>query len=199
MNKLFETEKIFMKKNNIKLLCGVDEVGRGPLAGPVAACACIPGDLFIEEIDDSKKLTEKMREKVYDSLISGVVCHKTFFIGPNEIDDINILNATKKAMQTAVSYLFPIPDYVVVDAVNLKCICPVMSIIKGDSTFFSVACASIIAKVERDRLMREYANIFPEYGFEQHKGYGTKHHIEMLKKYGPCEIHRKSFIKKIFE
>lgn len=194
MNILLENENKYISQNRIKLVCGVDEAGRGPLAGPVAACACIPGGLLIEEINDSKKISEKKREILYNQLIEGVVCYKTIFVSPAEIDSTNILLATKKAMQEAVSHLFPIPDRVLIDAVQLDLSLPSESVIKGDATFYSIACASIIAKVERDKLMYKYAELYPEYGFDSHKGYGTKHHIEMIKKYGPCEIHRKSFI-----
>ncbi|HQC54258.1 MAG TPA: ribonuclease HII [Clostridia bacterium] len=196
-NVLYDNEKKYISRNRIKLVCGVDEAGRGPLAGPVAACACIPGEFFIADINDSKKISEKKREELYNQLIAGVICHKTIFIYPNEIDATNILMATKKAMQEAVSFLFPVPDRVLVDAVKLNLPLPTESIIKGDATYYSIACASIIAKVERDKLMYEYAKLYPEYGFDSHKGYGTKHHIEMIKKYGPCEIHRKSFITNI--
>lgn len=184
-----------MRDRKIKLICGIDEVGRGPLAGPVYACACIPSyDELIEGINDSKKVSSKKREILYDSLVNSVICYKTISISPQEIDTINILNATKTAMNLALEYMFPLPELVLVDAVSLNTRLNCESIIKGDAKCYSIACASIIAKVERDRLMEKYANIYPEYGFEDNKGYGTAHHIEMLKKWGPCEIHRKSFI-----
>lgn len=199
MNSLFDFEISIMQKKKIKLICGIDEVGRGPLAGPVYACACIPCySEIIEGINDSKKVSPKKRDILYEKLINSVVCYKTISISPQEIDKINILNATKIAMNLALEYMFPLPELVLVDAVSLNTKLNCESIIKGDAKCYSIACASILAKVERDRLMEQYANIYPEYGFEEHKGYGTSHHIEMLKKYGPCEIHRKTFIKNFF-
>jgi len=198
MNPLFTYENSILPKEDITLICGVDEVGRGPLAGPVAACACIPcRNIDFEGINDSKKVSLNRRNDLYNKLINSVLDYKTVFVSPEEIDKINILNATKKAMINAITSLFPLPEIVLIDAVpitikNYLC----KSIIKGDAKCYSIACASIIAKIERDNLMMRFAEIYPEYGFDEHKGYGTSHHIEMIKKYGPCDIHRKTFIKK---
>lgn len=186
--------------NGAKYICGVDEAGRGPLAGPVCVGACIPDfERIVEGVNDSKKLTEKRRESLYAELSESVFCHKTIFIEPDVIDEINILNATKLAMKEAVESMFPLPDMVLIDAVKLELPYPSRSIIHGDALSYSIAVASIFAKVERDRLMMHYAELYPEYGFEKHKGYGSAYHIEMLKKYGPCPIHRKTFIKNFFK
>ena len=181
-------------------ICGVDEAGRGPLAGPVCAGACIP-DLsnIISGVNDSKKLTEKKRDLLYEQLKDACFSYKTVFVDAQIIDDINILNATKMAMKEAIMSMFPLPDMVLIDAVKLDIPYRSASLIHGDAVSYCIAAASIFAKVERDRLMIEYAEKYPEYGFESHKGYGSKHHIEMLKKYGPCPIHRKTFIKNFFE
>ncbi len=199
MSDLFEYEKKLISQG-YNFICGVDEAGRGPLAGPVCAGACIP-NLFdvIPGVNDSKKLTEKKRESLYEILLDTCVSHKTIFIDAEIIDEINILNATKKAMVEAIESVFPLPELVLIDAVKLELPFESRSIIHGDAISYSIAAASIFAKVERDRLMLEYAEKYPEYGFEQHKGYGSKHHIEMLKKYGPCPIHRKTFIKNFFK
>lgn len=183
-----------------RVICGVDEAGRGPLAGPVCVGACIP-DLgnIIEGVNDSKKLTEKKRKALYAELCQSAICHKTVFVDAEKIDEINILNATKLAMREAVESMFPLPDMVLVDAVKLDLPYPTRAIIHGDALSYCIAAASIFAKVERDRLMMHYAELYPEYGFEKHKGYGSAYHIEMLKKYGPCPIHRKSFIKNFFK
>jgi ribonuclease HII len=175
-------------------IAGVDEAGRGPLAGPVVAGAVILKDLkFKERIDDSKKLSAKLREKAYTEIFKkaivgvGIVDEKT-------IDKINIYQATKRAMQLAISNLDIPPDYVIVDG-NMKIAtrCPLKCIINGDSKSMSIAAASIVAKVTRDQMMREYDKIYPQYGFARHKGYGTKAHIEALNSYGPSPIHRFSF------
>ncbi|NLT18054.1 MAG: Ribonuclease HII [Firmicutes bacterium ADurb.Bin080] len=198
MNPLFIYESSILPNQDITLICGVDEVGRGPLAGPVAACACIPcRNIDYEGINDSKKVSLSKRKDLYDKLKSSVLDYKTIFVSPEEIDKINILNATKKAMTKAITSLFPLPEIVFIDAVPISInnyLCK--SIVKGDAKCYSIACASIIAKIERDNLMMHYAEIYPEYGFEEHKGYGTAHHIEMIKKYGPCDIHRMTFIRK---
>ncbi len=183
-----------------KYIAGMDEAGRGPLAGPVAAACCIP-DLttIFDDINDSKKLTAKKREKLFDLIIDTSICHSVVFVDEKTIDEINILNATKQAMNSALWSLLPTPDYLLVDAVKNDFGVPYKPIIHGDALSYSIAAASILAKVSRDRLMDSYAEKYPEYGFEKHKGYGTAFHIEMLKKYGPCPIHRKSFIKNFFE
>lgn len=183
-------------KNGVYLIAGMDEAGRGPLAGPVTAACCIM-DLsdIIDGVDDSKKLTEKKRELLFDKIKEKAICHSIINVDENVIDEINILNATKKAMTEAVNSLFPFPQYLLVDAVKHDFGVPYKAIIHGDALSYSIAAASILAKVSRDRLMTEYAEKYPEYGFDKHKGYGTKAHIEAIKKYGPCPIHRMSFIK----
>ena len=198
MPNLFEYEQKLIE-SGYNYVCGVDEAGRGPLAGPVCAGACIP-DLskIIEGVNDSKKLTEKKREALYEQLLESCISHKTIFIDSKEIDEINILNATKKAMKEAILSMYPLPEMVLIDAVKLELPYKSQSIIHGDAVSYCIAAASIFAKVERDRLMLKYAELYPEYGFESHKGYGSKHHIEMLKKYGPCPIHRLTFIKNFF-
>ncbi len=182
--------------NGVYLIAGMDEAGRGPLAGPVTAACCIM-DLtdIIDGVDDSKKLTEKKRDLLFDRIKEKAICHSIINADENVIDEINILNATKKAMTEAVNSLFPFPQYLLVDAVKHDFGVPYKAIIHGDALSYSIAAASILAKVSRDRLMTEYAEKYPEYGFDKHKGYGTKAHIEAIKKYGPCPIHRMSFIK----
>ncbi len=182
--------------NGVYLIAGMDEAGRGPLAGPVTVACCIM-DLtdIIDGVDDSKKLTEKKRESLFDRIKEKAICHSIINADENVIDEINILNATKKAMTEAVNSLFPFPQYLLVDAVKHDFGVPYKAIIHGDALSYSIAAASILAKVSRDRLMTEYAEKYPEYGFDKHKGYGTKAHIEAIKKYGPCPIHRMSFIK----
>ena len=179
------------------LLCGIDEVGRGPLAGPVYAAAVIlPKDCDILYLNDSKKLSEKEREELYDVIMEKAVA---VGIGSNEaerIDEINILQATYEAMTKAVNSLNPKPDALLIDAVHIPQLeqYKQVSIIKGDAKSVSIAAASIVAKVTRDRLMKEYALKYPQYGFDSNKGYGSADHIAALKKYGPCPIHRRSFI-----
>lgn len=195
----YSFEKEFLKKgfNNI---AGVDEAGRGPLAGPVCAAAVIlPIDCEIEGLDDSKKLTEKKREKLYDIIIEKALAYKIELVDNIVIDDINILNATMLAMTNAVNGLSLKPDFVLIDGNRLpaQLEIPAEAIVKGDSKSMSVAAASILAKVTRDRLMLEHAENYPQYEFERHKGYGTKLHCEKLREFGPCEIHRKTFIGKI--
>ncbi len=184
-----------------KLICGIDEAGRGPLAGPVVVGAVVmKPDSKLEWVNDSKKVTEKRREILYDRIIEESLAWSVGIVSWDEIDDLNILNATKKgltiAIKQVVDKLQAKPDIVLVDALReIDTLgIPYQSIIKGDATCYSIACSSIIAKVTRDRIMREYDDAFPEYGFAKHKGYGTKEHIEAIKKYGPCLIHRKSFI-----
>lgn len=182
------------------LIAGMDEAGRGPLAGPVTAACCIPdfNDL-VEGVNDSKKLSAKKREELFDKIIEKSICYSVIHIDNDIIDEINILNATKKAMSTALNSLFPYPQYLLVDAVKNDFGVPYKAIIHGDALSYSIAAASILAKVSRDRLMEEYAKEFPEYGFEKHKGYGTKAHIDAIKKYGPCAIHRSTFIKNFLD
>ncbi|HHU43654.1 MAG: ribonuclease HII [Bacillota bacterium] len=196
---LLRYEKELLKRG-LNLICGIDEAGRGPLAGPVMVGAAIMDmDNIIPDVDDSKKLSEKERERLYDEIVAAAIGYATVAVDCDIIDEINILNATKRGMRAVVDKLFPLPDILLVDAVEDDFSLPSISIIKGDAKSYSIAAASILAKVERDRLMRKYAEIYPEYGFEKHKGYPTKLHIERLKKYGPCPIHRKSFIKNFFD
>ena len=179
-------------------ICGIDEAGRGPLAGPVVVAGVImPKDSMIEGVNDSKKVSEKKREKLYDVILDEAISYSVAIIGQDVIDDINILNATKQGVTTVVEELDVKPDLILVDAlthINTKSI-PYDSIIKGDAKCYNIAAASIIAKVTRDRIMRQWDEIYPQYGFINHKGYGTAKHIEALKEYGPCPIHRRTFIK----
>lgn len=177
-------------------ICGIDEAGRGPLAGPLfVGAAIMDTEYILKGVNDSKCLTPKQREELYPGIIENAIGYKTVEISVEEIDRINILNATKLGMVRASEEIFPMPDYLLVDAVKAGFVFPYMPLIKGDTLSYSIACASILAKVERDALMLKYAEIYPEYGFEKHKGYGTPLHIEMLKKYGPCPLHRTTFIK----
>ena len=176
------------------VVAGMDEVGRGPLAGNVVtACVVMPEDPLIEWIDDSKKLSESRREKVYEEILEHALWIGIGEISPAEIDEINILQATRKAMKIAAG---KVPaDVFLIDAVsNLGLQGKEIPLIKGDATSYSIAAASIVAKVTRDRQMAEADKLYPEYGFARNKGYGTREHIEALKKYGPCPIHRRSFI-----
>ena len=177
-------------------ICGIDEVGRGPFAGPVVAGAVIlPPDCEILYVNDSKQLSEKMREQIYDEIMEKAVSVAVGYASPQRIDEINILQATYEAMREAVSKLDVTPQILLNDAVTIPQITiPQVPIIKGDAKSISIAAASIVAKVTRDRLMREYDKIMPEYGFASNKGYGSKEHIEAIKKYGPTPIHRRSFI-----
>lgn len=179
------------------LIAGVDEVGRGPLAGPVCvACVMMSLDDLIEGIDDSKKLSEKKREMLFEQIKEKAICFSIQMIDEQTIDKINILEATKLAMKNAIESMSVKPDIVLVDAINkLDVDVPIKGIVKGDALSYSIGCASILAKVTRDRLMCDLAKEYPEYGFEKHKGYGTKQHIEALKTYGPCVYHRLSFLK----
>ena len=177
-------------------LCGIDEVGRGPLAGPVVAGAVVlPKDCDILYLNDSKQLSEKKREELYDVIMETAFAVGLGFSSPERIDEINILQATYEAMREAVSKLSVQPDVLLNDAVTIPGL-PMkqVPIIKGDAKSVSIAAASIVAKVTRDRMMVEYDTVFPEYGFASNKGYGAAAHIEALKKYGPCPIHRRSFI-----
>lgn len=182
----------------IKYVAGVDEAGRGPLAGPVCVAAVIMSneqEKLIDGINDSKKLTEKKREQLYDKIINSALAYNIVLVDEKVIDSINILNATKQGMKQAVEGLQIKPEVVLIDAVPLQLECETESIIKGDAKSYNIAAASILAKVTRDRLMLELDEKYPEYNFKKHKGYGTKEHINNLKKYGKCEIHRNSFIK----
>lgn len=179
------------------LIAGVDEVGRGPLAGPVVVASVImPIDELIIGVDDSKKLSEKKREKLYPLILEKAICYQIAVVDEKTIDSINILEATKKAMKEAITNMSVTPDVVLIDAVKLDVPVRTVSIIKGDQRSYNISCASIIAKVYRDRMMNEYAKVYPEYGFERNKGYGTKEHIEAIEKYGATPIHRNTFITK---
>ena len=183
-------------------ICGIDEAGRGPLAGPVVVAGVImPKDSMIEGVNDSKKVSEKKREKLYDLILDEAISYSVAIIGQDVIDEINILNATKQGVTKVVEELDVKPNLILVDAlthIDTKGI-PYDSIIKGDAKCYNIAVASIIAKVTRDRIMREWDKIYPQYGFINHKGYGTARHIEAIKEYGPCPIHRKSFIKNFWK
>ncbi len=197
LTKLKEIEKELYQKGFQKI-CGIDEAGRGPLAGPVVVAGVImPEDSMIEGVNDSKKVSEKRREKLYDLILEEAISYSVAIIGQDMIDEINILNATKQGVTNVVQELQVKPDLIVVDAlthINTKGI-PYDSIIKGDAKCYNIAAASIIAKVTRDRIMRQWDEIYPQYGFAQHKGYGTAKHIAAIKEYGLCPIHRRSFTK----
>ncbi len=189
--KEFETE---LYNNGINFIAGIDEVGRGPLVGPVVTAAVIlPKDFYDERINDSKKLTEKKRELLYYVIMENALSVGIGMSSPEVIDEINILNATKKAMIEAINNLSIKPEHLLIDAVKLDIDIPQTSIIKGDAKSESIAAASIIAKVTRDRMMVELDEKYPMYDFKHNKGYGTKKHIEALYEYGPIKEHRKSF------
>lgn len=180
-------------------VCGIDEAGRGPLAGPVFAAAVIlPFGLEIEGLNDSKKLSEKKREKLFDVITAQAEAYGIGFATEREIDEINILQATFLAMKRAFDALSKAADYALVDGNRMPALgVPTKTIVKGDACSASIAAASILAKVSRDRLMYELDGVYPEYQFAKHKGYGTAVHVQALKEYGPCPIHRRSFLKKI--
>lgn len=189
-----------MHNQGINYICGIDEAGRGPLAGPVVVAAAImPRDSMIEGVNDSKKVSEKKREALYELITNEAIAWGVGIIDQKEIDRINILNATKEGLTTAVKSLQVKPDRIIVDALNgIDTLgIPYTSIIKGDAKCYSIAAASIIAKVTRDRIMRQWDEIYPMYGFEKHKGYGTAAHIAAIKEYGLCPLHRLSFVKNI--
>ncbi len=177
-------------------ICGIDEVGRGPLAGPVVAGAVIlPKDCDILYINDSKKLSEKKREELYDIIMERAVSVGIGYSTPERIDEINILQATYEAMREAIGKLAVMPDLLLNDAVTIPQVSVrQVPIIKGDAKSISIGAASIVAKVTRDRLMVQYDEVYPEYGFASNKGYGAQMHVDALRKYGPCPIHRRSFI-----
>lgn len=195
----YEFEKAAVN-SGFSCICGVDEAGRGPLAGPVCAAAVIlPAGAVIEGLDDSKKLTEKKREKLYDIIKQTAVAYSVAYGTLEEIETVNILEATYLAMNRAIEGLTVKPDFALIDGnrVPRGIKIPCETIVKGDSKSMSVAAASVLAKVTRDHLMLEYDKKYPEYNFKKHKGYGTKEHTELIKQYGPCEIHRLSFLKNI--
>lgn len=210
--RLIELKKIEKELylDGIKSIAGIDEAGRGPLAGPVVvACVVMPRDSIIEGVNDSKKVSEKKREKLYEQIIEEALGYGVGIISQEEIDRINILNATKEGLTIAIKELekdlhekhreFEKPEIILVDAltkIDTDHI-PYKSIIKGDAKSYSIAAASIIAKVTRDRIMRQWDEVYPVYGFEKHKGYGTSAHIEAIREYGLCPLHRRSFVKNI--
>ena len=197
LTKLKEIEKDLYSKG-FKNICGIDEAGRGPLAGPVVVAGVImPQNSMIEFVNDSKKVTEKRREKLYDVIKEEAISYSIAVIDQDVIDEINILNATKKGVTDIVDGLEIKPDLILVDAlehINTRGI-PYEPLIKGDARCYNIAAASILAKVTRDRIMRQWDEIYPQYGFLSNKGYGTAKHIEAIKEYGLCPIHRKSFTK----
>lgn len=179
-------------------IAGIDEAGRGPLAGPVVVAAVILApNSMIEGINDSKKISENKREKLYDMITKEAISYGVGIVTQDEIDEINILQATKKGLTMAIQQMETKPNLILVDALNgIDTLgIPYQSIIKGDAKCYSISAASIIAKVTRDRIMREWDKVYPEYGFASHKGYGTAKHIAAIKEYGPCPLHRRSFIK----
>lgn len=189
-------------KEGYKLICGIDEAGRGPLAGPVAVGAVVmKPDSMLEWVNDSKKVTEKRREILYDKIIEDSIAWSVQLISEKDIDELNILEATKKGLNLAlrdiIEQLNSKPDILIVDALRKidTLGVPYQSIIKGDATCYSISCASILAKVTRDRVMKQWDEVYPQYGFAKHKGYGTAKHIQAIKEYGPCPIHRRSFIR----
>lgn len=199
LNRVIQMRVYENKYNDKEYICGIDEVGRGPLSGPVVSAAVIlPKDVNILYINDSKKLTEARREELYDIIMEKAIAVSVGMANVDVIDDINILNATYESMISALVKLDVQPDIILVDAVTIPRISiPQEPIIKGDAKSISIAAASIIAKVYRDRMMKDYDLLFPEYKFAKNKGYGTKEHVEALKKFGPCAIHRKTFIRSI--
>lgn len=195
--KLKEMETEFFNKG-VKYIAGIDEAGRGPLAGPVVVASVIlASDSMIEGINDSKKISENKREKLYDIITQEAISYGVGIVYQDEIDEINILQATKKGLTMAIQQMEIKPNIILVDALNgIDTLgIPYKSIIKGDAKCYSISAASIIAKVTRDRIMREWDKIYPQYGFGSHKGYGTAKHIAAIKEYGPCPLHRRSFIK----
>ena len=185
------------KTDDIKVICGVDEAGRGPLMGPVVAAACIlPEGLVIEGLNDSKKLTEKKRDALYDVIVENAVAYCVASASVEEIEEINILNAAMLAMRRAVEGLSVKADFALIDGnCSRGFTIPTKTVVGGDAKAPTIAAASILAKVTRDRLCYEYDKEYPQYGFGKHKGYGTKAHIDAIKAYGPCPIHRPSFLK----
>lgn len=185
------------KNDKIKVICGVDEAGRGPLMGPVVAAACIlPEGFVIEGLNDSKKLTEKKREALYDLIVENAISYCVAMASVEEIEEINILNATMLAMNRAVNGLSVPADMALIDGDKSRGFAiPTKTVVKGDATVPCIAAASILAKVSRDRMCDEYDKEYPEYGFAKHKGYGTKAHMDAIREFGPCPVHRRSFLK----
>ena len=199
--KLLKEYENKLHEQGIQFIAGIDEAGRGPLAGPVVVGAVIMRpDSFIEGVNDSKKISESKREKLYEQITEEAVAWSVGIVTEKEIDELNILNATKKALEKAIEGLKVKPERLIVDAlehIDTKGI-PYTSVIKGDAKIYSISAASIIAKVTRDRIMREYDEVYPEYGFAKHKGYGTKAHYDALREFGPCPIHRMTFLRKFY-
>ena len=185
--------------DSVHILCGVDEAGRGPLAGPVCAAAVIlPRGTVIEGLNDSKKLSEKKREQLFDVICDTAVSYAIAFATVEEIEELNILHAAQLAMNRAIEELDPKPDLAIIDGNQAGDIrCPHETVVKGDASCISIAAASILAKVTRDRFMLDMAQQYPMYHFEKHKGYGTKDHYSALREFGPCPIHRPSFLKNL--
>lgn len=196
---LFDFDSAVRCSNNILLLCGVDEAGRGPLAGPVCTAAVIfPDGVYIEGLDDSKKLTEKRREVLFSQIVDAALSYAIAFATEQEIDEINILNATYLAINRAISALDIAPQLSIIDgnrSQGIEAHC--QTIVGGDATSASIAAASVLAKVTRDRYMLQMAEIYPEYGFEKHKGYGTKLHYAAIREHGASPIHRITFLRKM--
>lgn len=198
LDKMREFEREY---EHLGYVCGIDEVGRGPFAGPVVAGAVIlQKDCEILYLNDSKQLSEKKREELYEEIMEKAVAAEVGYASPARIDEINILQATYEAMREAVSKLHPVPQILLNDAVTIpEVLIPQVPIIKGDAKSVSIAAASIVAKVTRDRLMREYDKIMPEYGFASNKGYGSREHMEAIRRYGATPLHRRTFIRKLLE
>lgn len=199
---LLKQEELKLYSDKIQYICGIDEAGRGPLAGPVVVGAVIlPEDSFIEGVNDSKKVSEKKRERVYEQIIAEAISYGVGIVDQKTIDEINILNATKLGVKLALEQMKTKPDLILVDALNNMDTLgiPFKSVIKGDAKHYSIAAASIIAKVTRDRIMQEWDELYPVYGFAKHKGYGTSAHIQAIKENGPCILHRQSFIKNFIQ
>lgn len=209
LTELKKVEEELYTQNHLAAIAGIDEAGRGPLAGPVVvACCMMPRESMIEGVNDSKKIAEKKREKLYDLITEEAISYGVGIIGQKEIDEINILQATKKGLTMAIKDMeeklkqrpeagIVKPDAILVDAltkIDTDGI-PYKSIVHGDAISYSISCASIIAKVTRDRIMRQWDEVYPQYGFIKHKGYGTAAHIQAIKEYGLCPLHRRSFTK----
>ena len=196
---MLDYEKEYLSKG-CKYIAGIDEAGRGPLAGPVCVASVImplDEENIIEGINDSKKLSEKKRDLLYDKIMEKAIAYHIELVDEETIDKINILNATKVGMMVCINELSVKPDVVLIDAVKIDSDIETVSIIKGDQLSYSIACASILAKVTRDRLLLQYDEEYPQYNFKKHKGYGTKEHTDLILEYGPCPIHRLSFLKKL--
>lgn len=199
MTDLLVYERELLSKGK-KIIAGIDEAGRGPLAGPVVVASVImPLDDIIDGVNDSKKLSEKKRRELYGKIIDTAIAYDIEVVDVQTIDRINILNATKLGMKNCIDNISVKPDIALIDAVKIDSDVETLSVIKGDAKSYSIAAASILAKEYRDNLMREYDRQYPLYNFAKHKGYGTKLHIDLIKQYGICEIHRRTFVKNFYE